>query len=206
MPSDKIVFGIDNGVSGTVAVFHNGKLIDFQETPVKKWLKPTVKSRASYMARIDVKQLVDWLRFYSDGNQSIAVIERSMTDQRRFHATLSSHHAQEAIMIALEWCNIPYMTIDSSVWQKRELKGVSGSEFLKRASMEKCLKDYPQFEYVLKKHGDGDAILIAKTAVIDPSCFVSDLDRKPVKVDKEFKKKFKTNFSNKGNDKCKSIS
>lgn len=194
MPQDKVIFGIDNGVSGTIAVFYNGELADFKETPIKKWLKPTVKSRASYMARIDVKALMEWLHFYSNGNRSSAVIERSMTDQRRFHATLSSHHAQEAIMIALELCNIPYMTIDSSLWQKRELKGISGSEFLKKASMEKCLIEYPQFADELKKHGDGDAILIAKTIMVDPSCFIPDSDRKPTKINKEFKKKFKTNF------------
>lgn len=190
-----ITIGIDNGVSGTLAAFKGDKLIDFKESFTKKWLKPTVKTKASYMTRIDVPALMDWLRNVIKENDNVRIIiERYMTDQRRLHATLSSHHAQEATMIAIELLGIPYMTIDSSVWQKREIPGVKGSEFLKLASKEKCVAEFPKFKKLIEKHGDGDAILIAKTFINNPELFVDDYARIPKKPDKKFKKKFKTNF------------
>jgi len=191
-----IIIGIDNGVSGTLAAFKNNKLIDFKESFTKKWLKPTVKAKASYMTRIDVPALMGWLKnIIKESDNARIIIERSMTDQRRLHATLSSHHAQEATMIAIELLNIPYMTIDSSVWQKREIPGVKGSEFLKIASKEKCITEFPKFKKLIEKHGDGDAILIAKAFVDNPGLFIDDYDRVPKKRSTEFKKVFKTNFT-----------
>lgn len=192
----KTVIGIDNGVTGTMAIFKNGSLFSFIESFSKSWRKPTVSKRNAYMTRIDVLKLTDWIKNSIDfeTHDVIAVIERVMTDQKRFNATISSHHAQEAIMISLESLNIPYMTIDSKKWQSIYLNGVSGSEQLKRASMELGLDKYPDFKDVILKHKDADAIFIAKYVVDDTDRFISDAKRPKIEVKKHKKRIFNTNL------------
>lgn len=193
--STDAVIGIDNGCTGTVSLFHNGELVDFFEQFSYKWRKPHVKKRNSYMSRIDYERLSKWLTMVKMSYDSvIAVIERPMTDETRLQQTISSHHAQEAVMIALESHGIPFMTVDSSEWQKRYLEGVSGSKLLKKSSMDRASSEYPKFCEAVTSHGDGDAIYIARMVVDGSTEFVPDFQRVPFVEGKMKKRKFITNF------------
>ena len=69
----------------------------------------------------------------------------------------------EAELTALEMSGIRFMFIDSKEWQKELLpKGISGSEELKKASLDIGNRLFPQFKGV--KHKDRDGILIAEYA------------------------------------------
>lgn len=194
-PYSKIVVGCDNGSTGTVCAFGDGKLLDFIEQFSYKWRKPQVKSRDSYMSRIDFKKFLEWLiSVKSNGAETVAVVERPMTDQTRLHQTLSSHHAQEALMIALDQAGIEFMTVDSSEWQKIYLPGVSGSKILKLKSKERASFEFPEFLGMYKKHGDADAIYIAKLVVDGNVTFIPDYERRAPKGRTIKKKVFATNF------------
>ena len=191
-----LIIGIDNGVTGSLAAFRDGQLLDFRETFTKKWLKPTVSSRESYMARIDVEALSGWIKnLKREDEEVIAILERAMTDQTRFAATISSHHAQEALMITLELLKISYMTIDSKVWQSRFLPRISGSISLKAESKRKGIKEFPQFVKVINSHGDADAIFIGKLAIDFSEVFLPD-SKRVIKKKRQIKiKHFGVNFN-----------
>jgi hypothetical protein len=197
-----IIIGCDNGCTGTIAAFGDGSLIDFREQFSYIWRKPHVKNRNSYMSRIDYPKLLAWIaNLKKKSNSIIAVIERPMTDETRFHQTISSHHAQEALMIALESCGVKFCTIDSSEWQKTYLPGISGSKVLKMSSADKAKQLYPKYSDLIEKHGDADAIFIARMGVDHPSKCITD-DAKPKAKEKHsLKKIFTTNFDgNKKNE------
>lgn len=187
--------GFDNGCTGTVAAFVDGRLVDFREQFSYRWRKPHVTSHNSYMSRIDFARLSEWIAGVKSLARSwLAVVERPMTDESRLHQTLSSHHAQEALMIALEQAGVPYMTVDSAVWQKRYLPGVSGSVLLKQASAARASSEYPEFAAAAGRHGDADAIFIARTVVDDPESFLADSERPAVEERTMKSRKFTTNF------------
>jgi hypothetical protein len=189
------MIGIDNGITGSLSSFKDGKLIDFRETFSRRWIKPTVTSKVSQMSRIDIIKLMEWLNENKKLDESVtAVIERPMTDQVRFNASISSHHAQEAVMIALELVGIPYMTIDSKVWQSKFLPRISGSISLKYESKRKGKAEFPEFSELIEKHGDADAIFIGKLAIDYPELFVPDSQRKLVKKKQKNIKNFGVNF------------
>ena len=176
---ESVIIGCDNGCTGTIAAFGDGSLIDFREQYSYVWRKPHVKTRNSYMSRIDYPKLLAWIANLKKQSKTImAIIERPMTDETRFHQTISSHHAQEALMIALESCKVKFCTVDSSEWQKIYLPGISGSKVLKNASRDKALSEYPQYSVIIDKHGDADAIFIARMGIEYPDKCIPD-DLKP---------------------------
>ena len=190
-----VTMGFDNGCTGTLAAFVDGRLVDFREQFSYRWRKPHVLTRNSYMSRIDFPRLVEWIASKKAlAARCLAVVERPMTDETRLHQTLSSHHAQEALMIALEQSGVPYMTVDSSAWQRRYLPGISGSVLLKAASAERAAAEYPEFAEAVRAHGDADAVFIARTAVDAPESFVPDSERPPAEERKFKSRKFTTNF------------
>lgn len=151
------IIGIDNGVSGSVAVLGDeGTLINYFKTPIFRDLNYT-KTKA-WVHRVDTKLLSAYLNCYR--NDCKVVIERPMVNPGRFKATVSALRALEATLIVLEGNDIPYSFIDSKEWQSKMLpSGLKGDE-LKEASDRICKRMFPCIE--LKTPGDGDSILIAE--------------------------------------------
>ena len=159
----KYYLGIDNGVSGTIAILT-------QEGGVRLFRKTPTKSEQSYtktkknITRIDVKNFLFLLKPYQD-EQITVVLERPMVNPKRFTATLSAMRALEATLCVLESLGIGLQYCDSKQWQKEMLpKGVSGSPELKKASLDISTRLFPEYTDTIKKHGDGDALLIAEWA------------------------------------------
>ena len=128
--------GIDNGVTGTIAILDGDKSI-FMETPVFETLGYQ-KSKVRHINRID----------------TVA-----------FQASISAARAIEATLIVLEELGLGYEYLDSGAWQKALLPaGIKGAVNLKKASKDVGLRMFPMHADTIKKHGDADAILIAEWA------------------------------------------
>lgn len=151
------IIGIDNGVTGAVAVLTSeGSLL--KQMPVTKSLDYTKKVK--YVSRVNYYELFTFL----SSLEGRAYLERPMVNPGRFAATASALRAFEATLIALEQSGISYQFIDSKEWQKELLpSGLKGPQ-LKEASMLKAIQLFPHLEVVIRKQKDGDAILIAEYA------------------------------------------
>lgn len=161
--------GIDNGVTGSIAIIEDGKAYYFQ-MPTKSEQSYT-KSKQN-ITRIEVPELKRIL-------ESAALwpckclLERPMVNPGRFKATTSALRALEATLIVLEDLRIPYQYIDSKEWQKALLPRDMGKVVitksgkskrkvepaeLKAASLDIARRMFPGIEL---KH-DGDSLLIAE--------------------------------------------
>lgn len=160
----KTYIGIDNGVSGTIAIIKPEGVI-FEKTPVFEQLSYTKTKK--YINRIDVPMLTKFLfneavPFNGDTSKILAIMERPMVNPGRFLATASALRACEATLIVLEALKIPYQYIDSKEWQKAMLpSGLKGRPKLKKASKEIGLRLFPNIQL---KHDDCDGLLIAEYA------------------------------------------
>lgn len=153
----KTYIGIDNGVSGTIAVL-SGDSVLFQKTPVKK-VQDYTKAK-KMVSRLDAQEFYTLLSPYTEN--SFLLLERPLVNPTRFAATQSALRCHEAMLIVIELLRIPYGFIDSKEWQRAMLpKGTEGEE-LKRMSLEIANRKFPQYEGY--KHPDRDALLIAEYA------------------------------------------
>jgi len=153
--------GIDNGVSGTIAVLHkDGTPAYFSKTPVFNSQDYTKQKKR--VNRISTGSLYGIFRGL-DGVAKV-FIERPMVNPRRFVATGSALRALEATLVVLENCRLPYMFLDSREWQNALLPGHKGSDVLKRMSKEIGLRLFPCYSEPILKHGDADGLLIAEYA------------------------------------------
>ena len=155
----KTIVSMDNGVTGTVAIIKDDKTY-LIETPNKR-VKSYQKTKDKYIHRIDFKVLKNYLEPFKEN--SICILERPMVNPGRWDATVSALRALEATLIVLEELEIEYEFVDSKSWQKKYLpEGTKGSKDLKKASMEIGVKLFPEHEELIRKHGDADALFIAK--------------------------------------------
>jgi hypothetical protein len=158
-----ISIGIDNGVSGSVAIVDDGRLVAFRPTPVRRvlhWGK-----RGKFRHRVDHERAYEWLSVETAGHIDCrAVVERPMVNPQMFASSLSAVAALEAVEILLERMAIGYEVVDSRAWQKRYLGEVKGSKDLKAASLARGVQMFPQFADAFRRHGDADAVFLALLA------------------------------------------
>lgn len=153
--------GIDNGVSGSIAILSPDAPARLVPTPTKKSLN--YQKEARYITRVDHEALY---RLLDDslGENCFALLERPMVNPGRFTATASGLRAFEATLIALERLQIPYDVVDSRKWQRLFLpEGVKGDK-LKSASADVGVRLFPHLEAEIRGHKDADALLIAEFA------------------------------------------
>lgn len=155
----KTYIGIDNGVSGTIAIIRPDKVI-FEKTPVIEQLSYTKVKKN--ITRINVTALADLISDHvTKFDNCFALIERPMVNPGRFVATASALRACEATLIVIEDLKIPYQYIDSKEWQKAMLPSGLKGPALKKASKEIGLRLFPHIDL---KHEDYDGLLIAEYA------------------------------------------
>ena len=163
------VVGIDNGVTGTIAMIDTLGNVSLSSMPVKKELSYTKTKQ--WINRVDFPELISILSksdqmLNPDGSITIAnvkiFIERPMINPMRWKASVSAIRCLEATIIALEQLSLPYEYIDSKEWQKHMLpSGLEGPE-LKKASKSVANRMFPSIEI----RNDGDALLIAKYGML----------------------------------------
>jgi hypothetical protein len=140
-------------------------------------------------SRLDFDKFNKFL-FNTIGDDTIVILERPRVNPGQFKTTINAVRCMEATCIALEQNNLQYRFLDSRSWQKKYLPDVlesnkkprvkkgakksedipaekpkkepSGSEKLKKASMELGIRLFPQHEALIRKHGDADSLLMAK--------------------------------------------
>ncbi len=157
----KITIGIDNGVSGSVAVITpSGECIRFFPMPV--FLSQDYTKTKKNLHRIATNMLANEVQGYSTNNEVTVLLERPMVNPMRFQATSSALRALEATLIVMENLQYRIIFIDSRQWQKELLpSGCKGQE-LKNASRDIGKRLFPKWSSVIDKVGDADGLLIAR--------------------------------------------
>lgn len=175
-----LIFGIDNGATGTTAcVCSDYNYIDFQETPIIESYDYT--QDVQKMNRVDFNVLKKWFEkhinfvsaLYKTPIKIIVILERPMVNPQRFKQSGYALRAFEATLIVLEMLNLNYVIIDSKKWQHHFFGKDTTQVDLKKASKEKSFKilteyekdniydlDFKRMKDVLEKHKDGDGLLI----------------------------------------------
>ena len=153
------IIGIDNGVTGSVAIIRTDGSVVFDSMPVKKCLSYT-KTKAQWIHRIDVVKLREILTTGFSSTDMKVYLERPMINPRRWKASMSAVRALEATLIVLEDLRLPYEYIDSKAWQKELLPHGVHKDNLKTASKEVAIRLFPSVD--LAKRDDGDGLLIAE--------------------------------------------
>lgn len=151
--------GIDNGVTGTMAIITPEERT-FCKMPVYKTRSYT--KEAKYITRINFPKLVTLLEEVSSKGECLFYLERPMINPGRWVASMSALRALEATIIALEQCGIDFEYIDSKKWQRYFFPDKKGTNELKQASMFRGLELFPEHDKLIRKHKDADALLIVQ--------------------------------------------
>lgn len=158
MDNIEYIIGIDNGVTGGLAIFSltGDPPVDFilSKQYIKKVRDYTKKEKN--ISRIDVKKLNKILQKYE--SKSMAVLERPMINPTRFVASISASRSLEATLVVLESLNIDYIFCDSKEWQRYFFK--NATENTKVLSKKYGKEFFPQYEKLIEKQ-DADALLIS---------------------------------------------
>jgi hypothetical protein len=166
--SERTYIGIDNGVTGTYGIIHcidgvKQKAI-FSNTPVIEEQSYTKKKQN--IKRLDWKKFGGILKEWKDHNPYI-IIEQpyvNATDPRMVKTIISGHRFLEALIITIEWLNIPYRYITSREWQKMLITGtkIPYAKEWKILSTQLGIREFPEFADT--KAPDFDGIWIAEWA------------------------------------------
>jgi len=161
----KLILGVDNGTSGTMALLtEEGEVLLFIETPKK--IEQSYTKAKQNISRVDTVALREILSKYrSEEYRVVCVIERPLVNPRLFKTTLSAMRALEATLCLIEEFGFSRMYCDSKQWQKVLLPaGLKGSEEQKKASMDIGIRLFPEHKELISKHKDADGLLIAEWA------------------------------------------
>ena len=184
-----VIFGLDNGATGTVSC-----LIPYDKNDIKIYFEKTFnhvdldyQKDINYIARIDWEYLKDWfnkiikkaktnyIRKYNKEDIKISVIlERPMINADRFKQSKNAARAFESTLMVLEMLELEknYIIIDSKKWQHYFFGKNTVLIDLKEASKNKGIeyltnlneKRYKNELNTIKQHGDADSLLICRWA------------------------------------------
>lgn len=184
-----VIFGLDNGATGTVSC-----LIPYDKNDIKIYFEKTFnhvdldyQKDINYIARIDWEKLKDWfnkiikkartnyIRKYNKEDIKISVIlERPMINADRFKQSKNAARAFESTLMVLEMLELEknYIIIDSKKWQHYFFGKNTVLIDLKEASKNKGIeyltnlneKRYKNELNTIKQHGDADSLLICRWA------------------------------------------
>jgi len=120
MSNKKYYIGIDNGVTGSVAVVDElGELLLYMPTPVREVLNYT-KAKAM-IKRLDGELLYEKLKPYTNAT---VVLERPMVNPMRWKASVNALRCDEATLLTIERLGARHMYCDSRDWQRVMLVGL----------------------------------------------------------------------------------
>ncbi len=160
----KIYCGIDNGISGSVAVITPGLPAYWEQTPKKRCRN--YQKVEKHLHRVDSEKLFDilysrvTLPIEAEGS-ALVLVERPYCNPQGFNASLLAARALEATLVVLDLLQLEYRFVDSKEWQTALLpSGTIGRDELKQASFEVGKVLFPDVKF--KK--DADSLLMAEWA------------------------------------------
>lgn len=162
MGYNRFFIGIDNGISGSIAIIGTGPSV---QTAVYAFQVPTIvqqnyTKKKGNITRIDGNKLFYIFdRSIPKGSEVHVMMERPMVNPTRFQATMSAVRALESVLTIIETFGFSYSYIDSKEWQKELLPAGTKGDDLKVASLQIAERLYPGKNP--EKHKDGDGLLIA---------------------------------------------
>lgn len=157
--------GQDNGITSTVAILSDNDKPVFRKTPVKQ---------SNGEKRLNHEEYKKLLEPYS--GKAIAVLERPMINPSRFKSSISAAKCHEAMRICLEELDIPFIVIDSRIWQNPLFVGKYKKLTTKQASTELGNELFPEFKQ--SKHTDRDSLLMAYYAKNNPDIFMKKTQKR----------------------------
>ena len=165
-----IVIGIDNGVSGAIAVAWPSGKYTLKPTPTK--VEQNYQKKAKNVTRIDHVQLgvlLSEIKAFAatfPGDECLRIVmEKPFVNPGNFVATSSSLRAMEATLVVVEQLGLGYQFLDAKEWQKRMLpEGTKTRPLLKKASKELGIRTFPDLTDAIVKIKDADAVWIAEYA------------------------------------------
>ena len=151
-----IIFGIDPGLSGAIAILHKKKVLNLYEMPVMSEGKKNKK-------QLNSAQLVNIIRENSIGDEEIAVVVEQVNAMPGQGVTSMFNFGQTfgAIKGVCAALNLPIFFVRPSKW-KKYFELINSS---KDSSRTKVIEMYPSLSSQLAKKKDvnkSDAILIAR--------------------------------------------
>ena len=158
----KTYIGIDNGVSGSIAIISDENVMLFPTPTTFGQDYTKTKKSVSRVDHTALKALL--LNHVSIDNlhDVEVVLERPMVNPTRFQASASALRALESTLIALEDLEYSYSFIDSKTWQKKYLSaGIKGAPKLKKDSCDRGVKRFPFLKTQILFQTDADALWIA---------------------------------------------
>jgi len=176
----KYYIGIDNGVTGSVAVLDEaGKVLLYEPTPVREVLNYTKKKEL--IKRLDGEEFRRIVKPYAGAT---VVMERPMTNPKlQWKATVSAIRCDEAMLLTVEQMGLRHQYCDSRDWQKAMLSGLQTAKRATKDTTPEERKAFKAFNAKLKRQtkklslamgqqlypeitikGDADALLIAEWA------------------------------------------
>lgn len=160
--SERTYIGIDNGVTGSIALITSDKS-EFFPIPVKKELSYTKK--AATITRIDWNRLesllTEWVLLREESAR--VFIERPFTG-KSFRTVASAMRCLEATLICIERIGVSYAYVSSGDWQKALLPSSYKGAALKQASRVVGVRLFPHLKESIEKQKDADGLLIAEWA------------------------------------------
>ena len=144
-----IYVGIDNGVTGSIALVYSDGKASFAVMPVKTEQSYTKKKQN--ITRIVYSEFCNCLEgclsiANTEGMRVRMFVERPMVNPKRFKSSASALRSLEATQIALEEVGVSYEFIDSKQWQRVMLPlGIKGATELKKASMQVGKRLFPDW-------------------------------------------------------------
>ena len=153
-----IVFGIDPGLTGALAVLINGRLIDVADLPVREEGVGTVKRRLDAAV---LAAMVREVRRQYGVDSELAVIERvGARPDQGVATTFSLGHTAgvvEATMLAL---GVPVQFADPVKWKR--LAGLGRDKSDARAAASLAYPEQAGFWRLKSQHNRAEAALIAR--------------------------------------------
>lgn len=151
--------GIDNGLSGGIAIIEGRKILELRTMPTVQ----ATDTRGEY----DVHAIVEILKKYPD---SSVIIEKAHAMPKLGTVSAFSFGKLYGMMIGIASAlNMPYSIVHAKTWQKEMFQDLN-SENTKQASVLKAKQLYPEQSFLAtersKKPHDGltDALLLATYA------------------------------------------
>jgi len=181
-----IIFGLDNGATGTVSCIipYSDDDIDVHFSKTFANLEMDYQKDLQKIARIDWQNLKEWFekiikkakknynKKYKVENPKIVIgMERPMINAERFKQSKNAARAFESTLIVIEMLDLKdnYIILDSKKWQHHFFGKNTETLDLKKASKDKGIeylkslrKKHTDLQDIIVKHGDADSLLIAK--------------------------------------------